>query len=331
VNETATSPDFDVFVSYKSDDVMVVRPVANALMAAGARVWFAEHQVLIADRERFQERIDDGIRRSARGVVFTNNRFVGSQYCRRELDQLLEVAGPGNVVEVLLPGEEAPHREYPALGESEAIDSSDREEIGQLLAARLGVRLAERPRPRRRGYRDAAGRHAGTRGQPQAFEGELLGRPYRIALDGWAIEKDPATDERYSGMLPEFKYAVKWPPLFVNLACGPDVAPEAERFQEVEGDRAVYEYLLEYAPRHLEAIGADVRGVHLLLKDGRSQMGLTYLNQDIWTRKVSVIVPNPAVSAMGEFVFTFGLFGSFEEYCLMASTMDDLAMSVSWS
>lgn len=57
--------------------------------------------------------------------------------------------------------------------------------------------------------------------------------------------------------------------------CRPRGSPEAQRLDEVEGDRAVYEYLLDYAPRHLGAIGADIRGVHLLRKDGRSQMGLT--------------------------------------------------------
>ena len=85
-----------------------------------------------------------------------------------------------------------------------------------------------------------------------------------------------------------------------------------------------------YAPRHLGTIGAEARGVHLLLKDGRSQMGLTYFMDDYWTRKVSVIIPNEAVSAAGEFVFTFGLFGSFREYCLMTRLMDDLVLSLTW-
>jgi hypothetical protein len=108
------------------------------------------------------------------------------------------------------------------------------------------------------------------------------------------------------------------------------VSPEAQRLQEVEGDRAVYEFLLEYAPPHLGAVGAEARGVHLLLKDGRSQMGLTYLMDDFWTRKVSIIAPNETVSATGEFVFTFGFFGSFREYCLMTRVMDDLVLSLTW-
>ena len=57
---------------------------------------------------------------------------------------------------------------------------------------------------------------------------------------------------------------------------------------------------------------------------------LTYFQDDVWTRKVSIIVPNEAVSATGEFVFTFGLFGSFREYCLMTRLMDDFVLSLTW-
>jgi hypothetical protein len=329
VDETVEH-EYDVFVSYKSEDVSVARAVADGLTAARGRVWFAEYEILLSGRESFQERIDEGIHHSAHGLVFTNDKYVGSPYCRRELDQLLEFAGPECIVEVTLPREEAPHREYPSLDRSHSLDLRDPDEILRRVGSRIGISPVERPAPRRRGYRDAAGRHSGTRGQPGAYEGSLAGRTYRIALDGWTIEKDPVRDPRYAGWAPEFKYAVERPPLFVNVVAGTEVSPEAQRLNEVEGDRAVYEYLLEYAPRYLGATGADVRGVHLLVKDGRSQMGLTYFKDDFWTRKVSLIVPNESIAATGEFVFTFGLFGSFRQYCLMARVMDELALSLTW-
>ena len=243
---------------------------------------------------------------------------------------MLEFAGPERIVEITLPREEGPHHEYPSLDRSDSFDLRDPDEILRRISPRLGISPVERPSPRRRGYHDEAGRHSGTRRQPAAYEGSLGGRSYRIALDGWTIEKDPARDPRFAGWAPEFKYAVKRPPLFVNVVAGIEVAPEAQRLNEVEGDRAVYEYLLDYAPRHLGAIGADLRGVHLLRKDGRSQMGLTYFKDDVWTRKVSLVVSNETLAATGEFVFTFGLFGSFRQYCLMSRVMDDLALSLTW-
>lgn len=50
----------------------------------------------------------------------------------------------------------------------------------------------------------------------------------------------------------------------------------------------------------------------------------------MWTRKVPLVVPNETLAATGEFVFTFGLFGSFRQYCLMSRVMDDLALSLTW-
>jgi hypothetical protein len=161
-----------------------------------------------------------------------------------------------------------------------------------------------------------------------------------VSLEGgWTVEKDPAKDPRFAGMLPEFKYATRNPVLFANISAGVDVSPESQRLDEIEGDRSVYEYLLDYAPRHLGAVGAEAKGVHLLFTArGRSQMGLTYWSEDpdgppLWTRKVSIIVANPSVSATAEFVFTFGLLGGaaqWRDYCLMTPLMDDLAVSLTW-
>ena len=204
----------------QSEDVTVVRAVADGLIAAGARVWFAEYEILLSGRERFQERIDEGIQRSAYGLVFTNDRFVGSPYCRRELDQLLEFAGPERIMEITLPREEGPHRRTLRSSEATRFDLRDPDGILRRAGARLGISPVERPQPRRRGYRDPAGHHSGTKGQPEAYQGLLLGRPYRIALGGWTIEKDPNRDPRYAGWAPEFKYAVKRPVLFVNVVAG---------------------------------------------------------------------------------------------------------------
>ena len=330
--------DYDVFVSYKSEDVMTVRPVVDGLVAAGARVWFNEYEVLLAGWEQFQERIDEGTRRSSFGLAFTNDRYVGSPHCRNELELLLEHVGPEHIIEVFLPSEPGTHRDYPDLQRCRNVASNDPDEILEQVAARLGIRRLLRPKPRHLPYRDVGGgpRHAGARRRLTTYQGWLEGVPYLIDLDGWTVEMDP---ERNPGVLPEFKYAVPNPVLFANVSAGVDVSPEAQRLADTEGDREVFDYLRTYAPRHLGAVGATERGVHLLLKDGRSQMGLTYFTEKppdrngIWMRKISVIVPNHDLSLTGEFVFSFGLLGGeaqWRDYCLMAPLMDALAVSVTW-
>ena len=88
----------------------------------------------------------------------------------------------------------------------------------------------------------------------------------------------------------------------------------------------MYDYLLSYAPRHLGVVGGDIRGVHLLFHTRLSQFGLRYWTEFYWTRKVSVTIPNETTRETAEFVFTFGFWGTFPEYCGYTGVMDTLVM-----
>ena len=50
-------PPPQLFVSYKSQDVGVARRIADHLIASGVGVWFAEYQILLVARDRFEEAI----------------------------------------------------------------------------------------------------------------------------------------------------------------------------------------------------------------------------------------------------------------------------------
>lgn len=323
-------PDRDLFVSYKSEDVMLVRPVVDALLAAGARVWFAEYEILLAGRERFAEAIAAGIRRSRRALLFTNDRYLASPYCRDELQQCLAVHGAADIIEVMLPEEQGSHAAYPALANADWTEGDDPDRIAAWVARRVGVTPVRRPSLAHHVYRDAAGRHSGADRSPGTHRGTLAGVPYSVDVTGWTVEKPPRARRNDPTWLPTYKYAVERPPLFVNIAAGLEVSPEAQRMPGVGDDRAVYDFLLGYAPRHLSAVGGDVRGVHLLLRDGVGQMGLTYTAHGVWTRKISMIIRSPVGGQTAEIVFTFAVPGTWEEYDLLTVLMDRLATSVKW-
>ena len=67
--KTKTTPedwDFDFFISHASEDkVDVARPLFQALIDLGYRVWFDEHEIVVGDSLR--ERIDEGLRRCGFG------------------------------------------------------------------------------------------------------------------------------------------------------------------------------------------------------------------------------------------------------------------------
>ncbi len=63
-----------LFISYKSHNADVAREVADALLANGVNVWFAEYQVLFGNYDDFQKAVNEGIDRASHALLFTNNR-----------------------------------------------------------------------------------------------------------------------------------------------------------------------------------------------------------------------------------------------------------------
>ena len=96
---------YDCFISYKSKNVVVARQIADRLVASGRKVWFAEYEVLLYNRDRFPEEIERGLRDCKYGIVLTNDDYAKSEYCRSELVRLLEFCGPERTLEIMIPSE----------------------------------------------------------------------------------------------------------------------------------------------------------------------------------------------------------------------------------
>lgn len=100
---TPEAPDgevFDVFISHASEDKEeVVRPLANALRAAGLSVWYDEFELRIGDSLR--RKIDRGVGSSRFGVVVLSDSFFGKGWPEYELDGLVTRSVSGD--QVILP------------------------------------------------------------------------------------------------------------------------------------------------------------------------------------------------------------------------------------
>lgn len=83
-----TGGDFDVFVSYKSEDSVIARQLAERVVAAGLVPWFAEYVIPIQRRVEFMKAIDLGVKRARLGLCLTNRRYFESDICCYELEQL---------------------------------------------------------------------------------------------------------------------------------------------------------------------------------------------------------------------------------------------------
>ena len=309
--------NYDVFVSYKSHDAVVAREIVDRLIGSGISVWFAEYEVLL-DRERFQEMYLAGIRNSRLGLAITNDRYVGSKYCREEMEELLERLGPSRVIEARLPPEDETHRTFPRLSESRQVEPTSVDDVVDFIRRETGFEI------RQPASIDVS--------RPEPLGGRSFGGNYVLDAAGWSV--DDRGGERLEDLTmqgPAFHLVGGEYRLVGNIFTGPEVAPEARREGRTSDDREMYEALLPHVRKHVGTLGADVRGVHLLFYGGFSQMLVTYRLAGYWARKYSVILESPGQDFPTEFVFTFGFFGPFREYCRHAHLLDRMVRTLQWA
>ena len=99
-SDTERSEYYDVFISHAAEDKDdIVRPLANALIAEGLRVWYDEFELRIGDSLR--RKIDTGLARSRFGVVVISHFFFSKNWPQYELDGLVTREMTGE--QVILP------------------------------------------------------------------------------------------------------------------------------------------------------------------------------------------------------------------------------------
>ncbi len=89
--------EYDVFISHASEDKdAVVRPLANALVEHGLKVWYDEFELKIGDSLR--RKIDKGLANSRFGVVVLSRNFIRKGWTNYELDGIITQAVSGEQV-----------------------------------------------------------------------------------------------------------------------------------------------------------------------------------------------------------------------------------------
>ena len=98
---TKTSGEtYDVFISHASEDKEdIVRPLANALIRKGLKVWYDEITLKIGDSLR--QKIDKGLANSRVGLVVLSPSFIDKGWTNYELDGIVSKTVSGE--QVLLP------------------------------------------------------------------------------------------------------------------------------------------------------------------------------------------------------------------------------------
>jgi hypothetical protein len=309
---------WDVFISYKSEDVDLARRIANQLIASGLKVWFNEYRVLLQNFDQFQNAIDFGIAHSDWAICLTNNRYIGSEYCRNELEQLLNKLPSENVLEIMIPREDLPHQKYAALDNCPAYVGNDLPGIFTFIQAHTGWAL-----------KPLLPIVINT--EPSTHISTCLQRDVVLDTTDWQVTKHGRVVFGSTNML-AMKYLHRQDQYSfnVNLVCGKEYARAGKRLGQAIDDRQMFNLLREHAERYTGRLNAKVYGLHLILHEGLSQFAVTYRMFGYWTRKYSIVFPNHATNQNAEFVFTFGFDGSFKQYCENVHIMDRMVQSLVW-
>jgi len=311
---------WDVFISYKSEDVEFARQVADQLLASGIKVWFGEYQVLLQNYDQFQQAIDFGIDNCDWGIALTNDRYTHSPYCCAEITHLLQHLPPQHILEIMVPAQEQlPHQKFQALADCPAYIGTDLPGMLAFIAQHTGWQIQPLlPEV--------------VASQPRLHEFMVLGRPATLDARDWELSESGRVLDGTTDLI-AFNYFPRRDQyhMLVNVVCGREYAREGQRQNQTSDDRQMYALLRAHAQKHLATLKAQIYGLHLVFHDQLSQFALTYRMRGYWSRKYSIIIPNPVTGQMAEFVFTFGFLGTFEQYCSNTHIMDHFVQTLQWS
>ncbi|GEM_PF-1091792 len=336
------SAPIDLFISYKSENVSIARRVAEQLLASGIKVWFAEYYILLEDRKKFQVQINEGIHRSAYGLILTNKLWANSRYTRLEIKKMQKAYGEmasKRIIEVKIPEEpwEPPYtrNEYPrfcvlqecdSVGIQPGTHAQNINEILKFLENHLGFKILKLP-------------PAEESGSHQEFRGTHMGHQYRLDISGWnLISSGGGQDSDGDTRGPVLGRQAGKRKIGATLILGID--PPGERLpiqggEKSSNDRELYDSLIDkLAGPYMKGLKSKPRAIHLFFHGGFSQLAITYWLDSLkaWVRMYSIILPCPDENdnRVGEFVFTCFFHGPFREYCQYTPVMDRLVTSLKW-
>lgn len=317
---------YDFFVSYRSSNAPLVRPIVEQLLGAGYKVWFDEYVISLDVKtlrdqtdldQRLNEIIPRGIVYSKRALCFLSDSYLQSDWCRLELDLILKQLGPSNLFNI----------------ELSPLPSLD-EPFSQLgLAQRMPyVSLIQTL-----DFIDPSIQWA-TRLLPQEFEAQPITFPYEdwvfeLDASGWRGDtsyrtvafdnlEGPKLNRGFEGslwtgrvMVGEMGYSMPSPSLSMDKAFFLRSARFAQEFlAESTGHRCV--------------------GVHLVMLNGESHFGLTATayQRGQWMRLYSIALHDglPRIKGDTEVYFNFQFTGSFEKFCRSVHYADALVQSLKW-
>ena len=340
-----------IFISYKSENVNLVRSITERLIFSGVNVWFAEYRVHLRKYDEFvvefDREIQTAISNCTQAIIFTNNSWADSDYCKKEMRGLIKRIGTKDILEVAIPVESKPHKEYPGLDDNQAIifsgncknpKWSDLEELAQEIGNKIGIDVKR-----------LADVHIEDSEEVYAPRYGLSLRPGPLELMPGLTERLIPADTRlfrslcFRGKIQEREVTL-W--LFFEPLKSP-TARISRSQMENRDDRQRYNDYRKFALNWIETEEKNghiinEKGLHIIFINKKSQMIMTFKDEvesiRLWERRYVITIEHEYADGLtlGELrlQFSASLDGDEEEqrrqFCQIAPYMDTIASTVSY-
>lgn len=334
--------DYDLFISYKSENANEVREIAEILMSSGLSVWFAEYSLPIDlyvanNLDGIQEAILGGIKNAEYALVFTNAIWAESEYCQIEIDAILERYPADRILQVCIPREDRVFERNPKLRDvaTHVYQPGRVKETLEFIGGKIGKDLREPFDPRSVSDRQLHIRARGCAAQMDVAPLRLVNLPRATGFFG-KVDSTDATlfikflPHRTTGTLVGHSHEE-----LVKTAKRHESSPEA---LELTDDRLIYR---EYATRAnlvCEKRGFACLGLHLFHSRGDDGLaGPTHMavtiaepidrgfNRFRLARHYSIRLKDPVGGRLGEMVLLGGTVAVGSEPRRLQQAMSRLA------
>lgn len=350
---------YDFFISYKSENIDVVRPIAEILIANHFKVWFSEYSLdintYLSTEDALQRAVLTGISKSKYALCFTNEAYFASDRCRMELNGLFGHLNQEHIIQVPL--------SVPAFYAQVSLSRIEIDAIRELKEKlkpspciefeSIAVTLQQIERLADLEIDDPL----------QELRAKLSSRrthfsyndnDFSIDFSGWHVRPRwafAAANGDAAG--PRFERDFGHARLSGHILVGPQdknltrtLSPEYNSRNKTP-DRLYYRRAAEFAQVVIHGLwnrafgnlrGQAIHGLHILFLLGRSQMAVTTFSNPKETvlfekggtinRLYSVVVPETSDDPDTEVAFFFSFQGSFSAFCQCAPYMDKLVLSL---
>jgi hypothetical protein len=287
------------------------------------KVWFDEYQILLDNYKNWQELVKKNIQKSKRGLVFVNKLYLQSEICRNEYNDLLSHCGSGGVIIILLEDEEISDPITKKAKWSFCFAGS--KTINDLLFFIESIIAKPIQKVNIENI---------WSGEKKYHIGKCLGFPYRLDISLWNYHRSLWLSllNIYYKISKHFIYRIiEKQRISMNLYFGPEISPVhmANRIKRVVDDRKLQDEMRRYAKTYFDRWNTNCIGIHLVPHHEFMQFAFSYqLGPGLWSRKYSISLP--ISNQVVEFAFTFGVLGSFTDFCRVAWLCDQLVTSLEW-